>query len=127
MLFRSHPLAKKETLWIKDLSDEVFLGLHTKNKLTGVIAHYCALNHFQPQMTTWVEIPTLLKRLVEIGQGIAFIPDKTWGDLGEGIQLQKIADMPMKRYVVLEGNIEKDAPPDVLLCKKLIHDYFLSV
>lgn len=83
---KSHPLAKKEPLMIEDLKDERFIA-----GLSAITARACEQAGFRPNIAFLLNDPFYVRKYVEAGLGIAFVPAYSWrGDFSENIILRSV-------------------------------------
>lgn len=120
-----HSLLEKPAIFIKDLCHESFISLSPANSLSQVLAHYYDQYHYEPSVTTFIDNPDIMRKLLTAHAGLAFIPTRTWKGFSHGdIVLRRIEDMPMKRYLFLSWNTNSFLTPSILLCRDTIIDYF---
>lgn len=122
---RKHPLAAKKKLCLDDLKNEEFLSLNQTSNLASVIRYYCSEHQFIPQITTLADNPSMIRDLLRLNLGIAFIPAYTWqGFASETVVLKPISDMPMFRYLLLSWDPQHFQTPAMEQCKELMIRYF---
>ncbi len=120
-----HPLREKETLLLRDLEGEAFLSLSESSFLTKILRHYFEQKQFQPQVTTYMENPDILWKLLHARAGLAFIPETTWRPaMPAEILLRPVQDLPMKRVLLLSWKPDSYLPPAVQSCREAIAGYF---
>ena len=122
---RKHPLAAKKELCLDDLKNEEFLSLNQTSNLASVIRYYCSEHQFIPQITTLADNPSMIRDLLRLNLGIAFIPAYTWqGFASDTVVLKPISDMPMFRYLLLSWDPQHFQTPAMEQCKELMIRYF---
>ena len=122
---RKHPLAAKKKLCLDDLKNEEFLSLNQTSNLASVIRYYCSEHQFIPQITTLADNPSMIRDLLRLNLGIAFIPAYTWqGFASDTVVLKPISDMPMFRYLLLSWDPQHFQTPAMEQCKELMIRYF---
>lgn len=122
---KTHILASKQDLQLHDLYNESFISLNNNSNLFKIISHYCSRQNFDPKISTFVDTPSIMRDLLNLNLGIAFIPEISWKDFSsETIVTRKLSDFNMKRYITLSWNENKYLTPSVLLCKDIIISYF---
>ena len=100
-MHKSHPLAQKEDLTIEDLKNESFvvgLSLETNNN--------CKAAGFIPKISIETNDPSSVRKYIELGLAIGFIPSYSWRGLFSdnvvirslGIRRQTYAYTPANRY-----------------------------
>ena len=122
---RKHPLAAKKELCLTDLKNEQFVSMSQTSNLFSVIRYYCSQHQFVPQITTLADNPSMIRDLLRLNLGIAFIPAYTWqGFASETVVLKPVYDMPMSRYLLLSWDANRFQTPAFEQCKELIIRYF---
>lgn len=98
----NHRLAARTVLTVDEIRRESFSELSSGTNLTAIVHHYCERYHFAPNVTTVVDTPAVMRDLLPLGPGIAFIPEYTWNDfLTSSMSLKEISGMPMERFLML--------------------------
>jgi len=122
---KGHSLLSKKNLYLEDLNDEEFISLGDGWSLQKMILEALQTFGFQPNISIQVDNPTILRRLLRENLGLAFIPEKTWGEsfLGGDVRLRKVENVSIKRYVYLIGQ-EGFRKQSVSTCIPLIQDFF---
>lgn len=96
-----HPLVKKPKIRINDLVDQAFIVLGNNHCLSEVIVDFCAARNYRPKVVAEVEQLSTLKRLIETGLGISFVPEMAIDGLKERIVYRSIAgDKPTRKIAV---------------------------
>lgn len=117
----SHPLANKSVLYRKDLESESFVSLSSRHNLCKEISYYCNLIGWNPKITTYVDSPNVMRDLLKINIGVAFVPKYTWHSFyDETLVFKQIADMPMTRDMFLFWDPSRYMTPATQKCKDII-------
>lgn len=120
-----HRLVDKEHIFMEDLINESFVSLSKGHNLYNINCHYCEEFDFMPQISTYVDSPNIMRDLLKINIGVAFVPQYTWNYFyKDSLVFRKIEDMPMSRKIILSWNEKRFMTPAVENCKKIIIDYF---
>ncbi|MGN0633704.1 MAG: LysR family transcriptional regulator [Oscillospiraceae bacterium] len=121
----THPLARSLKICQKDIEQHSFISLSPDCSLYKIISHFCEKANFQPNISTYVDSPALMRELLKMGLGAAFVPKFTWSALfGDGLIYRDIADLPMERFVHLAANEKKYPTKAVKSCRDAIMEYF---
>ena len=97
-----HPLAAKEELIWEDLKYEPFLSLDGESDLTQALNHFFCMKGIEPNTAICADSPSVMRELLRLNLGIAFIPEYTWhGFAPETVVLRSVRDLPMERYLLL--------------------------
>lgn len=122
---KEHPLAEKERITWDDLESESFLSLAPESDLSTAVRYFCDAKGVQPNITTYVDTPAVLRDLLRLKLGIAFVPEDTWqGFASDTVVLKTIADLPMQRYLLLSWDESIYQTSAWKLCKTIITDFF---
>lgn len=82
----SHPLAGKEAVAVKDLAAEPFVTMHPGGRLHDLTQSLCLEAGFYPQIAIQCDDPYYIRKYIEIGLGVGFVPLFSWrGQLPEGV------------------------------------------
>lgn len=123
-----HPLAEKFQLKWTDLKDEPFLSLDSESDLTTAVLYYCRLKGISPNVTTYADSPAVMRELLRLKLGTAFVPECTWrGFAPDTVVLRNVEDLPMERYLLLSWKSNVYPTPAWELCKDIITEYFATV
>lgn len=121
----THPLAERAEIYCRDIEQLAFISLSTECSLYKIISHFCENVNFQPNISTYVDSPALMRELLKMELGAAFVPEYTWSDFfGDGLVFRYVSDMPMERFVHLSTNENKYSSEAVKKCRYTIMEYF---
>lgn len=121
----SHRLAARPTLTMEEIRQESFSELIPSANLTAIVRHYCERYQFTPNVATVVDTPAVMRDLLLLGHGIAFIPEYTWNDfLTSSMTLKAVTSMPMERFLMLSWNRDRFQTASVRSCRDIIVQYF---
>lgn len=122
---QSHPLANKEVIYRKDLESESFISLSSRHNLHKEISYYCDRIGWSPKITTYVDSPNVMRDLLKIDIGVAFVPKYTWHSFyDETLVFKQISDMPMTRDMFLFWDASRYMTPSAHKCKDIIIQCF---
>ena len=122
---KAHPLARKRKILRKDIEQCRLISLSTDCSLYKIISHFCENANFKPNISTYVDSPALMRELLKMGLGAAFVPKYTWADFFcDGLVYKNIDDMPMERFVHLSENERKYSSDAVKSCRDAIMEYY---
>lgn len=123
-----HPLAAKQELMWKDLEQESFLSLDGESDLTQALHHFFRMKGIEPNTTICADTPSVMRDLLRLNLGIAFIPEYTWqGFAPDTVALRPVKDLPMERYLLLSWEEQVYQTPAWKTCKDIITEYFLHL
>lgn len=121
----AHPLANKFEIYRRDLEQCSFISLSKECSLYKIVSHFCENANFQPKISAYVDSPALMRELLKMELGAAFVPEYTWEKLFcGGLIFRHVSDMPMERFVHLAVNEKKFASDAVKRCRDTITEYF---
>ena len=127
LLPKSHPLAEKETLLAEDLKGEPFISLGVQSDLAQIIRTFTGEIVWEPEITTYVDSPAMMRQFLKLNLGCAFVPEYTWYRFAEDTAVLKaVHDLPMERYLIMEWDPDSYQTEAFILCKNIITDYFIK-
>ena len=98
----SDPLCEKEGLTLSDLKDERFISMPRGRSLYSLTNSICQSAGFTPNVSIQTDDPFYVRKYVEMGLGIAFIPSCSWeGLFSDNVVLRDIGGFKRKTYVFL--------------------------
>ncbi len=122
---KGHPLADKAEITRADLSDYAFISLGTSSNLYKIIAHFCKRFNFTQNTAMYVDSPAIMRELLKMNLGIAFVPQYTWHSFYKNsLIFRPVSDLEMKRFVRLAANDRKFMTKAGKNCFSTIADYF---
>lgn len=90
---RDNPLLEKKNLSISDLKEQRFITMPKESSLHRQTVHICSFGGFVPNIAIQSDDPFYVRKYVELGLGIAFVPEFSWqGLFSENVVLRKIGD-----------------------------------
>ncbi|HWQ51273.1 MAG TPA: LysR family transcriptional regulator [Terriglobales bacterium] len=104
----NHRLSERREVSLEELREEKFLSLTKDQALRMITDRHCAAHGFEPKVFFEVDNPSFLREILAIGQGVAFIPELSWGE----IDRQKTRALDVRegnfiRYVNIANNPQK--------------------
>ena len=91
---RTHPLAGTAAISLSRLADEPFISLRRESDFFKMIEEICHRSHFSPRIAIETDDPFYLRRCVEMGLGISFVPVFSWqGQFSSEVRL-----LPLEGY-----------------------------
>ena len=123
-----HPLAVKEELTWEDLEHEPFLSLDDESDLTQALNHFFCMKGIEPNTAICADSPSVMRELLRLNLGIAFIPEYTWhGFAPETVVLRSVRDLPMERYLLLSWEKQVYQTYAWKISRDIITEYFLHL
>ena len=123
-----HPLAAKRELTWKDLEQEPFLCLDGESDLTQALHHFFRMKGIEPNTTICADTPSVMRDLLRLNLGIAFIPEYTWhGFAPDTVVLRTVRDLPMERFLLLSWEKQVYQTHAWKTCRDIIAEYFLHL
>ena len=104
-LSHENHLARRTSVRLSQLTQEVFLSPGKSNDMFGIQRYYCQLAGFSPQMDNIIEKNNVLLTLISLNMGVALMPQlrHTAFDDQQIMQLP-ISDIPCYRYIYMLEN-----------------------
>ena len=98
----NHPLARQSDLKLSDLKNERFISMPKNSSLQRITADTCLSAGFTPNIAIQTDDPFYLRKYIEMGLGIAFVPTNSWRGLFHGgTILKSIENIRRKTYAYL--------------------------
>lgn len=120
-----HPLSGGPSVSLGDLQDEPFISLQKGMGLSSITDYYCHLCGFSPNIVFESDSPSTLREMIQLGLGIAFIPELTWPGLADGsIRLLPVRNMKCIRYINLLWNSRQYHPAAAWGFRDYLIQYF---
>lgn len=76
-----NPLAEKDKIEISDIKGENFISLNKESSLFAVTHQFCKSKNFVPNVVIQSDDPFYMRKCVELGLGVAFVPVFSWKGL----------------------------------------------
>jgi len=94
---KDHPLAQKNEINISDIKNENFISLGRESGLYAVTHRFCSDNNFEPNVVIQSEDPFYMRKCIELGLGVAFIPELSWREMfSDEVAIKHIAGFSRK-------------------------------
>lgn len=120
-----HRLLQKEKIYLHDLAGEEMISLNPEWELYGVTARALEAVSFTPRITTWVDNPNLLRDLLRMGMGLAFVPLVSWRAFaGNEVVFRPLADCTIRRGIYLVQRQGAEPTQTLSECMKGIRVFF---
>lgn len=99
---KTNSLAEIEQLSIQDLKDERFITMTSGSSLHKITLKICANKGFVPDIAIQTDDPFYVRKYIEMGLGIAFVPTSSWDGLfPDNVILKKLNGLRRKSYAFL--------------------------
>ncbi len=101
-LSASHPLAACKEISVASLAGERFISMPEGKSLHEITVEACAAAGFTPNIAIRLEDPFYVRKYVELGLGVAFVPEISWAGLfSDGVILRPLPGLRRKIYAYL--------------------------
>lgn len=101
----SHPLAAKDEINLEEAANESFISLQKGKGLSNLTIAYCLAAGFEPGIILESDDPAVVRSLIGLGLGVAFIPAITWqGAVDSRMKLLRIKNIACHRYLYVFWN-----------------------
>ena len=98
-----HPLAARETVSVKELASERFVTMQPGGRLHYLTQSLCIQAGFYPQISIQCDDPYYIRKYIEMGLGIGFVPMFSWrGQLPEGMVYIPLKNVRRTTYAFWE-------------------------
>ena len=111
-MLKSHPLAKKRNILIRELADERFI-LNDRKYSPAVfdkVITLCAEAGFSPRIGATATVSSGIIALVEAGEGVAVLPRGSNVFISEDVAFLPIADRTASIDLVIAWAVEHESP-----------------
>ena len=103
---REHLLANCETVSVSALENERFITMTAGNSMQKITVNLCADAGFTPNIAIQTDDPFYLRKYIEMGLGIAFVPSNSWSGLfPESVVLKRLERIRRKTYAFLPKGV----------------------
>ena len=103
-----HPLAKREKISVSELAGERFICMPEKSSLYEITVKACTAAGFVPNIAIRLDDPFYIRKYVELGLGIAFVPEISWAGLfSDGVVIRPLPGLRRKVYAYLPNEGQK--------------------
>ncbi|PJI06866.1 MULTISPECIES: LysR family transcriptional regulator [Clostridium] len=121
----NHSLAKKKSISLTEVSNENFISLKQGKELRKITDGFCKKAHFSPKVIFESDDPATVRGLIKAGQGVAFIPQVSWGgSVGSSMAFLHIKEPECKRTIFISWDKKRYLSKASLLFRKFAVDYF---
>ena len=99
---KEHPLLRKKAFSVADLAQERFITMTTGTSQKKITVNACADAGFVPNIAIQTDDPFYLRKYIEMGLGIAFVPSNSWrGLFTDKVVLKNVENIRRKTYAFL--------------------------
>lgn len=97
-----HPLAACEQITVASLAGERFISMPEGRSLYEITTEACAAAGFVPNIAIRLDDPSYIRKYVELGLGVAFVPKISWAGLfSDGVVLRPLPGIRRKAYAYI--------------------------
>lgn len=98
----THRLASCEVITLAEAQHEHYIMMRKGSTLRTIANSFCHKAGFEPQVLFEADNPSLLREMISMGLGVAFLPCISWMSvIDERIKLLRITDMNCKRKIYI--------------------------
>ncbi len=96
---KNNKMAAKDLISVEDMSPEPFISMNSDSSLYRFTQAACKRMGFEPRIVIQSDDPFYIRRCVELGLGVAFVPAISWrGQFSEEIAIKEIKGLKRKTY-----------------------------
>ncbi|MEI5990823.1 LysR family transcriptional regulator [Enterococcus crotali] len=108
---KTHPLSKKEKIYLADILPLPLTMLSKKNAFRKTIDQAAEGKDIQLSITSTTDDPATLRSLLHQGLGVSFFPTISWSyEAADSFSIKPIEDFPIERTIYLASNLSEDNP-----------------
>lgn len=124
---KSHYLSTLSEITKQDIAECDMISLNEADNITKIISAYCTNADLHPNITMYVETPSIMYDLIRRGFGIAFSPQCTgYSFYKNDLEFRLIKDMPMRHYVHMVMNNKRLITQDLQSCYNAIARFYMD-
>ncbi len=113
---KMHALASRDQISVRELFSERFISMPEGRSLYRLTTEICKSEGFIPNISIQTDDPYYVRKYVELGLGIAFIPSCSWDGLfSEDVILKNIGNYKRSTFVCLPQKRNVKAAVDAFL------------
>ena len=98
---KNHPLANKAKISVSDLENEHFITLTATSSLKGIMISECEKAGFSPTFTVQTYSTASLRKYIEMGVGISFVPAYWAEKYSTDFAFKKVDGISRKTYAFM--------------------------
>lgn len=99
---KDNPLSRSADLSARDLKNERFISMPRGRSLYSITSSICLDAGFTPNISIQTDDPFYIRKYVEMGLGIAFVPSCSWkGLFSDNVVLRNIGALSRNTYIFL--------------------------
>ena len=104
-LSSSHPLASREEISLEELKNERFISMTEGSSIRRITVDTCTKAGFTPSTVVQTDDPFYVRKYVEMGMGIALVPECSWrGLFPSSVALVRLGGINRKTYAYLPSD-----------------------
>jgi len=120
-MISSSPLASIKKIDVHSLSDEPFITLSERSSLYHLTKSICRDHGFSPRIAIQSDDPFYVRKCVELGLGLCFVPKFSWeGQFSDNVILKDVSGYLRHTYVFV------DPKKHLSLCSKKFIEMMVS-
>ncbi len=102
---KNHPLARKTTIALTELSEEQFVTMCPNSRLYHLTQRLCAQAGFSPRISIQCDDPYYIRKYIEMGLGIGLVPLFSWqGQFSEELVCKKLEGVQRTTYAYWDSS-----------------------
>lgn len=118
---KSSKYAKVSKIDISELSEEVFVTMKENTSMYNLTNSICAGFGFKPKIAVQSDDPLYVRKCIEAGLGISFVPSFSWkGQFSDNVVLKELVGYTRNTYIYI--NTKKHIP----ICAKRFIETLLN-
>lgn len=123
-----HPLATRSSIRLNEVANDDFISLKRGKDLREITDAFCKYSGFTPNVIFESDDPATVRGLIRANQGIAFVPEISWGgSTGSSMTLLHLEEPICERTISLTFTPERYLPQAARLFRQFTIDYFAKL
>lgn len=86
---------------LSDLKNANFISLAESSKIRKQCDNLCSKHNFKPHVVFESDNPSVVRKMIGLGMGVGFWPERSWGDLDESCMWIPLSSADFQRTVVV--------------------------
>ncbi|MGN0660860.1 MAG: LysR family transcriptional regulator [Oscillospiraceae bacterium] len=123
---KNHPLADKKSINLSEIKNYSIIGPNRSKSYMQLMPPFFQMAGVEPEMSLEIDNPETLRKLINMGFGISFVPKQTWIDtVEENIRFIQIKSPCCYRYINIRWK-KGYLPQNAVLFRDFLIDFFAN-
>ncbi len=119
-----HPLSTLSRISLQQVQNEPFITLSKETSWYEETNDFCIRSGFKPNIIYECDGTEMVAKLIGAGEGVGFLPAKSWGSFSDNVSLLRINNISCRRDYNLSWQLEQPYNPLIEKFKDHMKKYF---